>query len=54
VRHVIHWKHAVLDAWDGTRPAYRVGHGPTEYAVELERTDWPKVSGNEATWRADV
>ena len=44
VRHVIHWKRGVLAALDGH---------PVDY-LELERTDWPEVSGDDAAWQADV
>lgn len=54
VRHVTRWKKATLDAWDGTRPLYRAGHGETEHARELDRTDWQEISGDERAWKADV
>ncbi len=44
VRHVTHWKRAVMEAWDGDIPD----------ADALEKTDWGDVSGDEAAWRADV
>lgn len=54
VRHVIHWKQATLDAWDGTRPLFVAGQGETERVSELERTDWPEITGDAAAWEADV
>lgn len=53
VRHVTHWKQATLGAWDGTRPLFNSESGDTEYYRETERTDWPEVSGDEATWWRD-
>ena len=44
VRHVTHWKRSVLEAWDGN---------PMDYE-ELERTDWPEASGDDAAWQADA
>jgi len=44
VRHVIHWKRGVLAALDGN---------PVDLE-ELERTDWPEASGDEAAWQADL
>ncbi len=44
VRHVIHWKRGVLQAWDGTPPDY----------AALQKRDWGEVSGDEAAWQADV
>ncbi len=44
VRHVIHWKRGVLAAWDGH---------PVDY-LELERTDWPEVSGDDGAWQSDI
>ena len=54
IRHVARWKQATLEAWDGTKPLYRAGYGETEYARELERSDWQDVKGDERTWRADL
>lgn len=44
VRHVIHWKRAVLEAWDGATPSLQ----------DLSKADWGEVSGSDATWQADV
>lgn len=52
-RHVTHWKHATLGAWDGTRPL-RTSSGDTAYYHEVERTDWQDIAGDDAAWQADV
>lgn len=44
VRHVTHWKQAVLDAWDGRTPDYEA----------LERADWQEAASDEAAWQRDV
>jgi len=44
VRHVILWKRAVLEAWDG------VSH----HIAELQHADWGEASGTDAEWQADV
>ncbi len=44
VRHIIHWKRAVLDGWEGTPPDH----------AALEKMDWGEVPGDEAAWQADV
>jgi len=44
VRHVIHWKRAVLQAWAGDLPDYE----------RLTREDWPAATGDQAAWEADV
>jgi hypothetical protein len=44
VRHVIVWKQAVLDGWDGK----------VRDEGELERADWQEAGGDEAAWQADV
>lgn len=53
VRHITLWKRATLDAWDGSKPLVVEGT-PTAYAGEVERADWPAVSGDDATWQADL
>lgn len=45
VRHVTHWKQAVLEAFEGRA---------VPSLADLERTDWPAAQGDEAAWRADV
>jgi uncharacterized damage-inducible protein DinB len=52
VRHVLRWKHATFEAWDGTHPLF-LGK-PTTYALDLERTDWQEASGDDGVWHADV
>ena len=54
VRHVIRWKQATLDAWDGTRPLYQTGRGATDHARDLDLTDWQEISGDEGAWSGDV
>ncbi len=44
VRHVTHWKRSVIEALEGRPLSYE----------ELEETDWPEVSGDEAGWQADL
>lgn len=44
VRHITHWKRAVLEAWEGRSPDFEV----------LERSDWQEVSGDDSTWQEDV
>lgn len=44
VRHVTHWKRSVLEALEGRPLSYE----------ELEETDWPEASGDEAAWQADL
>jgi uncharacterized damage-inducible protein DinB len=43
VRHLILWKRAVLNAWDGRPPD----------GQELEVGDWKEVAGSEADWAKD-
>lgn len=44
LRHVLHWKRGVLDAWAGDPPDYQT----------MNDTDWPEVSGDQNAWEADV
>lgn len=44
VRHLILWKRAVLQAWDGNPPD----------ETELGEADWPKVTGDDAAWQRDL
>ncbi len=44
VRHLILWKRAVLQAWDGDPPD----------ETQLGEADWSKVTGDEAVWQRDV
>jgi hypothetical protein len=44
VRHVILWKEALLDSWDGRVPDYRL----------LEDADWVDAAGDDAAWQRDV
>jgi uncharacterized damage-inducible protein DinB len=44
VRHVTHWKRAVLEAWEGRSPDFEA----------LERSDWQEVSGDDPAWQEDV
>ena len=44
VKHIIHWKRGVLEAWDGNPPDYK----------EMERGDWVEASGDDAVWQVDV
>ncbi|MGH2454475.1 MAG: DinB family protein [bacterium] len=44
VRHVTHWKRSVGEALEGRPLSYE----------ELEETDWPEATGDEAAWQADV
>ena len=44
VRHLILWKRAVLQAWNGDPPD----------ETQLTEADWAKVSGDEAAWQRDV
>jgi uncharacterized damage-inducible protein DinB len=44
VRHVTHWKRSVVAAFEGRPLSYE----------ELEETDWPEASGDEAAWQADL
>jgi uncharacterized damage-inducible protein DinB len=44
VRHVTHWKRSVVAAFEGRTLSYE----------ELEETDWPEASGDEAAWQADL
>lgn len=44
VRHVTHWKHSVIQAWDGPAPDLK----------DFEPTDWQEAAGDEAAWQADV
>lgn len=43
VRHLILWKRAVLQAWDGDPPD---GH-------QIDAADWQEVAGSEADWERD-
>ncbi len=42
VRHLIHWKRGVLQAWDGDPPG-----------AELAAGDWQEVAGSDADWDRD-
>lgn len=44
VRHVLHWKRGVLQAWDGDPPDYR----------QMSEADWPDATGDDAAWERDV
>lgn len=44
VRHLILWKSAVLQAWDGDPPD----------ETQLTAADWAKVNEDEAAWQRDV
>lgn len=44
VRHLILWKRAVLQAWEGNPPD----------GEQLEEDDWHEVTGDEAAWQNDV
>lgn len=44
VRHLILWKRAVLQAWDGDPPD----------ETQLGEADWAKVTGDETAWQHDV
>jgi uncharacterized damage-inducible protein DinB len=44
VRHITHWKQAVLAALEGN---------PGDHEA-LERTDWAEASGDDGVWQADV
>ena len=44
VRHVIHWKQAVLAALDGN---------PHDHEA-LDKSDWPEIADDDAAWQADV
>jgi len=44
VRHLILWKRAVLQAWDGDPPD----------GEQLEKDDWQEISGDEAAWQRDL
>ena len=52
VRHVLRWKNATLEAWDGTTPLF-LGK-PTAHMLDLERSDWQEASGDDEAWHADV
>jgi uncharacterized damage-inducible protein DinB len=43
VRHLMLWKRAVLDAWDGDPPD----------GAQIAAKDWPDVAGDEADWERD-
>ncbi len=53
VRHVTHWKKATLEAWNGTHRLFE-GRDITPHFREVMRTDWQEISGDEATWQADL
>lgn len=44
VRHLIHWKRGVLQALGGDAPDFE----------RMTAEDWPEVTGDQATWEADV
>lgn len=44
VRHLIRWKQAVYEDWQGSAPDYQ----------RIDAEDWQEASGDEAAWRADV
>lgn len=44
VRHLIRWEPGILQAWDGDPPD----------KAELQRGDWPEVSGDQYAWETDV
>jgi hypothetical protein len=53
VRHVTHWKRATLEAWNGTHRLFE-GRDATPRFREVMRTDWQDISGDDATWQADL
>lgn len=55
-RHVLLWKRATLEAWDGSKPLDRGGPdgSSTPQALDLEASDWQDVTGDDGAWRADV
>jgi hypothetical protein len=44
VRHLIRWKQAVYEDWQGNTPDY----------TRIDKEDWQEVTGDESAWRADV
>ena len=44
VRHVLHWKRGVLQAWDGDPPDYEA----------MSVADWGEADGDQAAWEADT
>jgi uncharacterized damage-inducible protein DinB len=44
VRHLLHWKRGVLQAWDGDPPDF----------TQMEDGDWTDARGDHAAWERDV
>jgi hypothetical protein len=44
VQHLTRWKRAIYEDWQGRTPDY----------AQIDREDWPEITGDDAAWAADV